>query len=82
MAPTATDGDGAVKRIYTPDTPYWPHTTLLLRGTAEEVRRAESAATDFEMPAEFEVSSIELIGRIGPDRGGEYHILESFPFGG
>jgi 2'-5' RNA ligase len=71
--------DGIVKLIYTPDSPYSPHTTVLLSGTPEEVERAKKAAPLLKLKPQLEVRSIELIGRIGPNRGGEYRIITSFP---
>ncbi len=72
---------GVVKLIYAADSPYHPHSTILLSGTPEEANRAKKLGPALKLDPMLEVKSIELIGRIGPNRGGEYRIITSFPLG-
>lgn len=72
----------AVQLIYPADSPYHPHSTILLEGSEDEIERAREAVADLRLEPEFPVESFELIGRIGPSRGGEYRVLESFPLTG
>ena len=74
--------DGIVKLIYAPDGAYQPHTTVLLSGTPAEVERAKQLGPALKLDPKLEVKSIELIGRIGPNRGGEYRVIASFPLTG
>ncbi len=70
------------KRIYSADTPFWPHTTMLLDAKPEEVPLIASSLKQVDMLGPMRFSSFELIGRVGPARGGEYHVLESWPLAG
>ena len=67
------------QRIFTPDTPYWPHTTVLLDAKPEERPRIRPSLPEIDMSGVMRFTTIELIGRVGPSRGGEYHVLESWP---
>ncbi len=70
------------KRIYPADQPYWPHTTLVLDAKPEEKPLFEANLSKIDMSGTMRFESIELIGRVGPARGGEYQILASFPLSG
>jgi 2'-5' RNA ligase len=66
------------KRIFMPDTQYWPHTTIVLDAKPEEFPKIEPNLPKIDMSGVMRFESIELIGRVGPSRGGEYHVLESW----
>ena len=66
------------KRIYSADTPFWPHTTALLNAKADEVPKMKPNLGQIDMTGKMRFETIELIGRIGPARGGEYQILDSY----
>lgn len=72
--------DGLVKLIYSSDSPYTPHTTILT-GDAQDVERGKAAVANLKLDPKFEVRSVELIGRVGQNRGGEYRVIASFPLG-
>lgn len=74
--------DGIVKLIYPSGGAYKPHTTVLLSGTPSEVEKARQLSPALKLDPKLEVKSIELIGRIGPNRGGEYRVITSFPLTG
>jgi len=74
--------DPLTKRIFSVDTPYWPHTTALLDAKPHEVPLIEPSLGKIDMSGVMRFETFELIGRIGPARGGEYHILESFKLSG
>lgn len=74
--------DPLTKRIFSVDGDYWPHTTALLSAKPDEVPRMESALEKIDMTGPMRFESIELIGRVGPARGGEYHVLESYRLNG
>ena len=67
------------KRIFPADRTWWPHTTILLDGSPEEIERGKEAAKELKLASRFNAESFELIGRVGPSRGGEYRVLASFP---
>jgi len=70
------------KRIYTDDTPFWPHSTIVLDAKPEEFPKIEPNLKKIDMSGLMRFESIELIGRVGPARGGEYHILDSWKLEG
>ena len=70
------------KRIYSDDTPYWPHSTIVLNAKPEEFPKIEPNLAKIDMSGMMRFESIELIGRVGPARGGEYHVLESWKLEG
>jgi 2'-5' RNA ligase len=70
------------KRLRPADQPYWPHTTLVLDAKPEEHPLFEANLSKIDMSGTMRFESIELIGRVGPSRGGEYNILASFPLSG
>lgn len=72
---------GLVELLYPRDQAYWPHTTILLSATEEELREASEQVMNLKFAPLFQINSIELIGRVGPNRGGEYHVIQSFPLG-
>ena len=74
--------DPLTKRIFSLDVPYWPHTTALLDAKPNEVPLMEPNLGKIDLTGKMRFETIELIGRVGPARGGEYHILESFRLGG
>jgi 2'-5' RNA ligase len=74
--------DPITKRIYSIDSDYWPHTTALLDAKPDEYPRIRPNLEKIDMTGSMRFETIELIGRIGPARGGEYEILASFPLGG
>lgn len=67
------------KRLRPADGQYWPHTTMVLDAKPEEVPLMEPNLQKVDMTGIMRFESIELIGRVGPSRGGEYRILSSFP---
>lgn len=67
------------KRLRPADSPYWPHTTMVLDAKPEERPLIESNLQKVDMTGIMRFESIELIGRVGPSRGGEYQVLSSFP---
>ena len=70
------------KRIFSLDNPYWPHTTALLSAKPHEIPLIEPNIGKIDMTGTMRFETIELIGRVGPARGGEYEILESFRLAG
>ena len=74
--------DPLTKRIYSLDSPYWPHTTALLNAKPDEIPGMRPTLGKIDMTGTMKFESIELIGRVGPARGGEYQILESFKLSG
>jgi 2'-5' RNA ligase len=70
------------QRIYPSDGAYWPHTTVLLDAKPEERPKIKPSLPKINMSGTMRFGSIELIGRVGPSRGGEYHILGSWPLTG
>ena len=71
--------DDLITSIHQGDRKWWPHTTILLDGTLEEIERGKEAAKELKLSPRFSAASFELIGRVGPSRGGEYRVLASFP---
>jgi 2'-5' RNA ligase len=67
------------KRLRPASEPYWPHTTMVLDVKPEERLLMEANLEKVDMTGVMRFESIELIGRVGPSRGGEYQILASFP---
>ena len=67
------------KRLRPADTPYWPHTTMVLDAKPHERPLMEANLQKVDMTGTMRFESIELIGHVGPLRGGEYQILSSFP---
>lgn len=74
--------DPLTNRIFSVDTPYWPHTTALLSAKPDEVPKMQPNLEKIDMTGTMRFETIELIGRVGPARGGEYHVLESYRLGG
>lgn len=74
--------DPLTKRIFSVDSNYWPHTTALLSAKPEEVPLMRPSLEKIDVSGLMRFETIELIGRVGPARGGEYHVLESSPLGG
>lgn len=70
------------ERIFSADSPYWPHTTALLAAKPGEVPKMKPNLEKIDMSGSMRFKTIELIGRVGPARGGEYHVLESYKLGG
>lgn len=68
-------GGGDVNR------PYRPHVTLYQSASAEEAARAREVAETFKFDDGFEAVSVELVGRVGPPRGGTREIIASFALG-
>lgn len=66
------------KRLRPTGQPYWPHTTLVLDVKPEERPLVEANLTNLDLSGLMRFESIELIGRVGPSRGGEYRVLSSF----
>ena len=67
------------KRLRPAGGTYWPHTTMVLDAKPEERPLMESNLQKVDMTGTMRFESIELIGRVGLARGGEYHVLSSFP---
>ncbi|MDA1256863.1 MAG: hypothetical protein O3C10_03350 [Chloroflexi bacterium] len=70
------------KRLRPAGERYWPHTTMVLDPKPGELERVESALPGLDLSGTMRFESIELIGRVGPSRGGEYKVLGSFPLSG
>jgi 2'-5' RNA ligase len=70
------------KRLRPADQDYWPHTTMVLDAKPEERPLIEPNLPKVDMSGLMRFESIELIGRVGPSRGGEYKILDSFTLSG
>lgn len=70
-----------IKANTKPNAQYRPHVTLYQTATPEESQKAIQLGTHYDFGDGFEISSIELVGRLGPPRGGSRTIIESFPFG-
>ena len=70
------------QRLRPADQPYWPHTTMVLDAKPEERPLIEPNLSKVDMTGTMRFESIELIGRVGPSRGGEYRVLSSFPLSG
>ncbi|MBI4305514.1 MAG: hypothetical protein HY678_04265 [Chloroflexi bacterium] len=70
------------QRIFDPAGDYWPHTTVLLDAKPGEMEGIDAALASISLEPNFPVESIELIGRVGPSRGGDYVILDSFKLRG
>jgi 2'-5' RNA ligase len=67
------------KRLRAVGTVYWPHTTMVLDVKPEEVPLMEPNLAKIDMSGNMRFDAISLIGRVGPSRGGEYQILETYP---
>lgn len=61
-----------------PNRTYQPHMTLYQGADADETARARQVAGDFDFGDGFDVTSIELVGRVGPPRGGTRGIIASY----
>ncbi len=70
------------KRLRPTGQPYWPHTTMVLDVKPQEIPLVEANLTNLDLSGLMRFESIELIGRVGPSRGGEYRVLASFPLTG
>ena len=70
------------KRLRPTGQPYWPHTTLVLDVKPQEIPLVEQHLINLDLSGSMRFESIELIGRVGPSRGGEYRVLASFPLTG
>ena len=70
------------KRLRPTGQRYWPHTTMVLDMKPEEQPLVLPNLALLDLSGDMHFDSIELIGRVGPSRGGEYQILESFPLTG
>ena len=70
------------KRLRPTGQPYWPHTTLVLDVKPEEIPLVEQHLINLDLSRTMRFESIELIGRVGPSRGGEYRVLASFALNG
>jgi 2'-5' RNA ligase len=66
------------KRLGPTDQRYWPHTTMVLDMKPEEQPLVLPNLALLDVSGDMHFDSIELIGHVGPSRGGEYKILESF----
>lgn len=62
------------------DRGYRPHITLYQDASEDEADRGRTAFEQFDFGSGFDISSIELVGRVGPPRGGSRQIIESYPF--
>lgn len=58
--------------------PYRPHVTLYQSAGADEAARAREVAETFNFGNGFEAASVELVGRVGPPRGGTREIIASY----
>ena len=67
------------KRLCAAGSKYWPHTTMVLGMKPEEVPLMEPNLQKVDISGNMRFETISLIGRIGPSRGGEYQILETYP---
>ena len=67
------------KRLRVEGTKYRPHTTMVLDVKLEEVPLMEPNLAKIDMSGNMRFEAISLIGRVGPSRGGEYQILETYP---
>lgn len=67
------------KRLRVVGTKYWPHTTMVLDAKPEEFPLMEPNLAKIDMSGNMRFDAISLIGRVGPSRGGEYQILETYP---
>lgn len=74
--------DPLTKRIFSVDGQYWPHTTALLSAKPEEVPKIRPNLEKIDMSGVMRFETIDLIGRVGQARGGEYHILDSYSLSG
>ena len=74
--------DPLTKRIFSVDGPYWPHTTALLSAKPGEVPKILPNLEKIDLSGVMRFETIELIGRVGPARGGQYQVLESYPLSG
>lgn len=64
-----------------PDKPYTPHVTLYQNASPGTAQRAEQAMKTAQFGQGFRATSVELVARVGPPRGGTRDILQSFQFG-
>jgi 2'-5' RNA ligase len=66
---------------YSDDHSYHPHVTIFQSATPEESQKGPASGPQIDFGTGFDISSIELVGRLGPLRGGTRTIIESFPIG-
>jgi|GEM_PF-5212313 len=57
-----------------------PHVTIFQSATSRESQKGYEFGSQIDFGTGFDVASIELVGRLGPARGGTRTIIESFPF--
>ncbi|GEM_PF-1296231 len=69
------------KSIHPPGRQYWPHVTAFLATDEHESARARKLLHGLDLGSGYVARSVELSGRRGPARGGNYTVLASFPFG-
>lgn len=72
--------DPVTKSLRPPDRKYWPHLTAYLAVSPDEAAKAEKLLPKLNLGSGFIARSVELSGRRGPARGGNYTVLASFPF--
>lgn len=58
---------------------YLAHMTLCQDCTTAQIQKAKELAVNLDIGRGFEISSVELMGRVGPAFGGEWKLIESFP---
>lgn len=60
---------------------YRAHMTLCQDCTDEQIAKAKELASTLDVGDGFDVTSVELMGRVGPAFGGSWEVIESFPVG-
>ena len=58
---------------------YRAHMTLCQDCTDEQIEKAKHLAAGLDIGDGFDVTSAQLMGRVGPAFGGEWKLIESFP---
>jgi len=61
------------------DDGYRAHMTLCQDCTGEQIERAKALVAGLDIGTGFTMSSVELMGRVGPAFGGGWELIESFP---
>lgn len=72
---------GQIEAVVVPGRSYRPHVTLYQGASKDEATRANKILPTYDFGDGFDVASMELVGRVGPPRGGTREIITSFWLG-
>ncbi len=74
--------DPVTKSPRAPGRKFWPHLTAYLATDAHEAELAKKLLKSLNLGKGYVARSVQLTGRRGPARGGNYTTLATFHFGG